>query len=356
MSYLFEIISITVSLVAALVLIPFIIKISNKYQILDYPGEHKRHKKPVPLLGGVVLFISVWISIFVSQFIFSDMFSGLAEIILFVFLGSLIILLVGLSDDLKPLSAWIKLTAQIAAALLLYLGGVEVEYLTTPFGSVELGSYSVFITIIWVVILTNAINLIDGLDGLAAGVSLIGAVTMLIIGQLYQIGAILIFLLALIGFLLVFLYYNKYPAKIFLGDSGSMQIGFYFAVFSLLFPLKSYTVSALYLPLLALGVPLLEVISSFTRRLMSGKNIMKADRRHLFHYLALFGLSPSRVVLVFYLLAIVYGGCTIAMFFLDRVVVFAILLFFMVVIFSIFYIFISKLSLRKSSLGQKKLK
>ena len=176
---------------------------------------------------------------------------------------------------------------------------------------------------------------------------------MLIIGQLYQTGGILVFILTMIGFFTVFLYYNKYPARIFLGDSGSMQIGYYSAVFSLLFPVKSYTVTALYLPLLALGVPLLEVVSSFTRRLMSGKNVMKADRRHLFHYLALFGLSPRQVVIVFYLLALIYGLFAVAMFFWNRALLFTILVFFMVVIFSIFYIFITKLSSKKSIPGRK---
>ncbi len=353
---MFEIVSLAISMVTAIILIPFIIKISHRYKILDFPGEHKRHKKPVPLLGGVVLFASVWLTVFVGIFLFPDTFKEFSDMIIYIFFGALMILLVGLSDDLKPLSAWIQLLAQIGAGLLLFLGGVDVEFLTTPFGAVDLGNYSVIITIVWVVMLTNAINLIDGLDGLATGVSLIGAVTMLVIGQLYQIGGILVFLLGLIGFFVVFLFYNRYPAKIFLGDSGSLQIGYYFAVFSLLFPLKSFTVSALYLPLLALGVPLLEVISSFTRRLMSGKNIMKADRRHLFHYLALFGLSPSRVVLVFYVLAIVYGMCAVAMYFWDRVIVFSLLVFFMVVIFSIFYIFITKLSSRKSSFGQSETK
>ncbi len=355
MTYLFEFVAISISLFSALLLIPLSIKLSHKYQLLDFPGEHKRHKKPVPFLGGVVLFVSVWLSIFVSSFLFPSMFDGLSVVILFVFLGSLIITLVGVSDDLKPLPAWVKLIAQMASALLLFFGGVDVEFLTTPFGSIELGNYSILITIVWVVMLTNAINLIDGLDGLATGVSLIGAITMLIVGGLYNVGGIMVFILSLTGFFLVFLNYNRYPARIFLGDSGSMQIGFYFAVFSLLFPLKSYTVSALYLPLLALGVPLLEVVSSFTRRLLSGKNIMKADRRHLFHYLGLFGLSPSKVVLVFYLLAIVYGACTIAMYFWDRVIVFSLLLFFMVVIFSIFYIFITKLASRKSSFRQNEI-
>ena len=121
-----------------------------------------------------------------------------------------------------------------------------------------------------------------------------------------------------------------------------MQIGYYFAVFSLMFPLKSYTVSALYLPLLALGVPLLEMISSFIRRFLSGKKIMTADRRHLFHFLELLGLSRHQVVIVFYLLAITYGLFAVAMYFWNRVYVFTFLVFFMVVIFSIFYILVTK--------------
>ena len=353
MSYLFESLAIGIPFVIGIFLIPLLIKIGHKYQILDMPGQHKRHKLPIPLLGGVALFITVWITVSVLWLFFGEMFTEISSLLLYIFFGALLILLVGLSDDLKPLSAWVKLLAQIGAGLLLYFGGVDVQYITTPFGSIEIGSFSVFITIIWVVMLTNAINLIDGLDGLATGVSLIAAVTMVIIGQLYQIGGIMVFILSMIGFFIVFLYFNRYPAKIFLGDSGSMQIGYYFAVFSLIFPVKSYTVTALYLPLLALGVPLLEVISSFIRRLMSGKNVMKADRRHLFHYLALFGLSPHQVVIVFYLLAIVYGGFAIGMFYWNRALLFVILVFFMVVIFSIFYIFIIKLSSRKSTFGRK---
>ena len=201
--------------------------------------------------------------------------------------------------------------------------------------------------------LTNGVNIIDGLDGLASGVSLIGALTMICIGSLYQVGGISVFMLLLIGFLAVFLWYNKYPAKLFLGDSGSMQLGFYFAVFSLMFPLKSYTVSALYLPLLALGVPILEIGLSFTRRLLSGKNVMKADRRHLFHYLALFGLSPNRILVIFYSLSVIYGVSAIAMFYLNRVVIFMLLVFFMVVIFAIFYIFLYKFGRQKRILGQQ---
>jgi UDP-GlcNAc:undecaprenyl-phosphate GlcNAc-1-phosphate transferase len=327
--------------------IPALIKAGHRYGLLDQPGQHKRHKKPTPFLGGVALFAVSWIGILVFALIAPEFRSEFGSSLFYIFVGALIILLVGLSDDLSPLSAWVKLAAQVAAGLVLYLGGLNVELLSTPFGSIEIGGFSVLITVLWVVMLTNAINLIDGLDGLAAGVSLIAAVTLLIVGRLYEVGTVLIFIVVLIGFLIPFLYFNRYPARIFLGDSGSMQIGYYFAVFSLMFPFKSYTTAALYVPLLALGVPIVEVLSSFFRRLFSGKNIMKADRRHLFHYLALMGFSPRRIVLIFYLLAIGYGLFALAMFFWNRLIVFGFLVFFMVVIFAVFFILLTKIPFRK---------
>ncbi|KAA3635150.1 MAG: undecaprenyl/decaprenyl-phosphate alpha-N-acetylglucosaminyl 1-phosphate transferase [Calditrichaeota bacterium] len=349
----FELTAFSIAVFCGIVLIPLMIRIGHRYNLLDLPGQHKRHKKPVPILGGVGLFAVVWLSIGISTLVFPEQFTDFSDMIIFILLGALIILLVGLSDDMRPLPAWVKLIAQCAAGYLLYLGGVTVEFLTIPTGSVEISSFSPIITIVWVVMLTNAINLIDGLDGLASGVSLIGAISMLVIGHLYEVGGSLIFILPMAGYLFIFLFFNRYPAKIFLGDSGSMQIGYYFAVYSLIIPLKSYTLAALYLPLLALGVPLLEVFSSFVRRFLGGKNIMKADRRHLFHYLTLFGLSPNRVVSVFYLLATIYGAFAIAMFYLNRALMFGIFLFFMVVIFSVFYIFITKLSSKRSNFGQK---
>ncbi len=328
-------------------ILPALIAIGQRYGLLDHPGQHKRHKTPTPFLGGVGLFIVTWITVLAFALIAPEFRSEFGTSLFYIFVGALIILLVGLSDDLSPLSAWVKLAAQVGAGLVLYLGGLNVELLSTPFGSVNIGAFSVLITVLWVVMLTNAINLIDGLDGLAGGVSIIAAVTLLVVGRLYEVGTVLIFIVVLIGFLLPFLYLNRYPARIFLGDSGSMQIGYYFAVFSLMFPFKSYTAAALYVPLLALGVPILEVLSSFVRRLLSGKNIMKADRRHLFHYLALAGFSPRRIVLIFYLLAIGYGLFALAMFFWNRLIVFGFLVVFMVVIFAVFFILLTKIPFRK---------
>jgi UDP-GlcNAc:undecaprenyl-phosphate GlcNAc-1-phosphate transferase len=321
------------------------IALAERFQLVDRPGRHKRHNRPIPYVGGVVLFVAMWLAVAISLLFFPEAFRELKPSLLFVFSGALIVFLAGFADDLVSLSAGTKLAAQAAAGLVLYLGGLAIDPVTIPFtGSYEIGSLSVVITVAWVVMLTNAINLIDGLDGLAAGVSLIAAITLAAIGTFYTAGSAVLFAYALVGFLVGFLYYNRYPARIFLGDSGSLQIGYYFAVISLLVPIKSYTAAALYLPMLALGVPLMETVISFSRRLVSGRNVMKADRRHLFHYLSLAGLSPRAVVWIFYLLSAVFGAFALAMYFLNRLVVFGLLVLFMVVISGLFLIFMAKLS------------
>ncbi len=328
-------------------LIPLAIKLSFALGLLDMPGAHKRHHEPTPFVGGVVMFLTVWLTVLVTG-IAADRLTDLFTIqLLYIFLGALIIVLVGFSDDISPVSAWVKLLAQVGAGTVLYLGGLNVELLTSPVGSIDVGWLSPVITVLWVVGLTNAVNLIDGLDGLATGVSLIGAATILVIGTLYDIGPSLLFLTALIGFLAVFLWFNRFPARIFLGDSGSMQIGYYFAVVSLLVPIKSYTATALYLPLVALGVPIIESASSLVRRLASRKSIMKADRRHLFHYLALAGWSARKIVLAFYSLAIAFGLFALAMYYLDRALLFGLLVIFMVVIFAAFFIITNNLAQRR---------
>ncbi len=345
------VIAVLVSLAVSFLAIGQLIKAGHKYKLLDTPGRHKRHKRPVPILGGLALFAAVWIAVLVSSLLFPDFALEPAGSILYIFLGALVIVAVGLADDIRPLSAWIKLAAQICVGLILYLAGLGVVLLSTPFGSVDIGAASVIITVLWVVGLTNAVNLIDGLDGLAPGVSLIAALTMLVIGHLQGVGWALVFVYALIGFLPVFLLYNRYPARIFLGDSGSMQIGYYFAVFSLIVPLKSFTASALYVPLLVLGVPILEALSSVTRRLIKGKSVMKADRRHLFHLLALAGFSRRQVVLVFYALGVVFGLFALAMYFWNRLLVLAFLAVFMVVILVLFFILVADLSHRRRNSG-----
>ena len=159
MSISLLIFGIVTSLILSFFLIPVMIKIGHRFNLLDLPGKHKRHKKPIPILGGIALFIVTWTSLILTWLFLPSSFSDITGSIFYIFGGSLIITLVGLSDDLSPLSAWIKLSAQAAAGLLLYWGGLQYDLINTPFGVIEIGNYSVIITILWVVALTNAINL-----------------------------------------------------------------------------------------------------------------------------------------------------------------------------------------------------
>ena len=166
------------------------------------------------------------------------------------------------------------------------------------------------------------------------------------IGMLREVGWVLVLLTAMAGFLIPFLYYNRHPARIFLGDSGSLQIGYYFAAFSLVVNFKSFAASALFIPLLVLGVPLIETLTSFSRRLATGRNVMTADRRHIFHYLALAGLSRRGVVLVFYSLGIVFGLFALAMFYWSKLLVLGVLIGFMIAIMIAFYVMVTRLPAR----------
>jgi UDP-GlcNAc:undecaprenyl-phosphate GlcNAc-1-phosphate transferase len=195
------------------------------------------------------------------------------------------------------------------------------------------------ITVIWFVGVVNCINLIDGLDGLAAGVSAIAALALFFVGLAFNIITVLVFTTAMIGCCLVFLYFNHYPARIFMGDSGSLFLGYLFAVITVLFPIKSYATAAVFIPLVALGVPILETVVSFVRRTATGRRFYQADNRHLFHYLAAMGLSKSQVVWSFYLFSAMFAVCSGAMFLVDRRMVFTILVVFMVVILAILYRF-----------------
>ncbi|MEK7775203.1 MAG: MraY family glycosyltransferase [Candidatus Zixiibacteriota bacterium] len=334
-------IAIATAALLSLLIVPVAVRLGHRFNLLDLPVRHKRHKRPTPYTGGLALFAVFWLTIIVSTVMFDDAFGAYRDQLPWVFVASLLICIGGFLDDCYHLNEWKKLTIQIISAVILLAGGLKAQLLTTPSGSLELGWLAYPLTIAWVVMLTNAINIIDGLDGLATGVSLIAACFMLVIGSHHDIGAILVFVCALIGFLSVFWWHNKYPAKVFLGDSGSMQIGFLFAVISLGHPLKSFTASALYLPMLALGVPILETVSSTIRRVSAGKSPMKADRRHLFHYLALAGLTPRQVVSVFYGLGLIFGGVSLAMLYWNRLILLGILSVFMLIVFGVFFVLIS---------------
>lgn len=324
--------------------------ICQKYSLYDYPGKHKRHKKPTPNLGGTAVLISSWIAILICIRISSESFIEIENALPNIFLGSMLIYIIGLIDDFRPISARAKLAVQIVAGLILYFGGLSINFVSLPLiGTTALDGLSVVITVLWVVALSNAINLIDGLDGLAAGVSIIGFMAMVVIGVLYSVGSVVMISLSLAGAIFAFWLFNRYPARIFLGDNGSLLIGYFFAVVSLAVPIKSYTTAALFIPLVALGVPLIETVSSFIRRLIAGRNVMTADRRHIFHYMTYAGLSLRQVVYLFYLSGLFFGFISVGMFLFERMLLLTILLLFMVVIFILYFIFIFRMKRNRRS-------
>ncbi len=345
---MYHLASFAISFIFCLALVPAVIKISKKYSLLDYPLLHKRHSKPTPNLGGTAVLISVWAGIFLYFVLSGEILADIKPYLPYIIIGSLIIYGLGVVDDIRALSAWAKLLGQIAVALVLYAGGLTVELLSIPFyGTISLDGWGMLITVLWVVALTNAINLMDGLDGLASGVSVIAAASMTVIGLMYQVTTATLISITLMGALFGFWFYNKYPAKIFLGDCGSLLIGYFFAVLSLLIPIKSFTTAALFVPLVVLGVPLTEAVSSFIRRLVAGKSVMKADRRHIFHYLSFMGLSQRQIVTLFYVSGLFFGGLSIAMSLYRQSLVLTILVLFMVVIFILYFIFISRIKKAK---------
>lgn len=315
---------------------PIIGRLCFRFGILDLPGEHKRHRFPTPNLGGVVIFAGFWAAVGFAYFSFPAVSQELGRFFYFIFAGAVIIFLIGLIDDIGDVSAPIKLVSQIAVGLILYIGGLRITVLFIPvYGPVALGIFSCPITLLWLVGVTNSINLIDGLDGLAAGVSAIAALAILFVGITFHLMTVMVFTAAMIGVCLIFLYFNFYPAKLFMGNGGSLFLGYLFAVISMLFPIKSYTTAAVFVPLLALGVPVIETIVSFVRRTAQGTMFYRADNRHLFHYLSASGLSKTQVVWLFYFLSAVFAISSGAMFLFERRTVFTLLIVFMVVIFAV---------------------
>ena len=228
-----------------------------------------------------------------------------------IFLGATVIIITGLIDDIKELSPKMKLVGIIIAALIIYfMADIRMDMFTIPFlGAFKLGWLSFPFTLIWILAITNAVNLIDGLDGLATGVSIIALTTMGIIGYFFLTVAsinIPIMIFALVAALIGFLPYNFYPAKIFLGDTGALFLGFMISVMSLQ-GLKNVTFISVIIPVVILGVPITDTIYAMLRRKLNNKPISSADKMHLHHRLMALGLTHRQTVLAIYSLAIIFS-------------------------------------------------
>ena len=232
-----------------------------------------------------------------------------------ILLGACLIVAVGVVDDSHPLGAGIKFILQIVAALIAVWHGVVIQAIASPFPFGEpywdFGIMAVPITVIWIVAVTNSVNLIDGLDGLADGVSTIAALTMLIIALLLRDLKMAVICAALVGACVGFIPYNRNPAKIFMGDTGATFLGYMLATVSVTGLFKLYAVISFIVPFIILGFPIFDTASAFTRRILKGQNPMKADRSHTHHKLIDMGMNQKQAVATLYLIATVLGLCAV---------------------------------------------
>ncbi|MDF2569015.1 MAG: tagO [Sporomusa sp.] len=300
------VVAFTVALAAAYFMTPHIKELAIKAGALDAPDDRKVHTIPTPRMGGLAIYFGFVLAVLSSMHISHE--------ILGLLLGGTVILAVGIIDDLKQLPAKVKLLGQIVAATVLIMFDIRIEWLTNPFGDMIYVNYlSIPLTIMWVVSLTNTVNLIDGLDGLAAGVSTIASVTILLVALEQNLWTVAILTAALAGSALGFLQHNFNPAKIFMGDTGSMFLGYMLAAVSILGTVKSAATIALVVPIVALGLPIMDTAFAIIRRYMSGRPIFKPDKGHLHHRLLAMGLSQKQAVLLMYVISGCLGVSAIAL-------------------------------------------
>lgn len=331
-----HIIGFVIAFMLSLVIVPVVRRFCLRKGLVDIPNERKVHKDPIPRLGGVAIWLCTIFTFVILVFINWDYpyGNGLSGILV----GGSIMFLLGLVDDLYDLSPKFKLIVQVGAALIAFLLGVKIEVLYNPFGpAFSLGLLSLPITLIWLVGLSNAMNFIDGVDGLAGGVSTICAVTLCVVAIYTNqpISALVAAILA--GSMMGFLVFNFHPARIFMGDSGALFAGFVLAGLSVTGVLKGLTATML-LPILILVVPIIDMSYSVLRRLYKGTNLLKADADHIHHKLLKAGLSHNRTVAVLYLVCAGAGSIAAIMVGAQRVYLSILLVVF------IFMILLSKLA------------
>ncbi|WP_256759654.1 glycosyltransferase family 4 protein [Cohnella sp. WQ 127256] len=309
-------ISFIVALVLALVLTPLVKKLAIRVGAMDIPNQRKVHTRIMPRLGGVAIYaaFTVGLLLILPWLPEGTLSAHDRNLISGLLVGGTLIVLLGALDDKYDLSAKLKLLVQIGAACIVVFGfDVKIDLLNIPFGSAmqPLGEWlSIPLTIFWIVGVTNAINLIDGLDGLAAGVSGIAIATILVMGIIMGNSTVVLISTVLLGAVVGFLFFNFHPAKIFMGDSGSLFLGFALATLSML-GFKQITVVSFVTPLLIIGVPLSDTFFAIIRRWVHKKPIFAPDKGHLHHCLQQLGFSHRKTVLIIYGIAAFFGGCAV---------------------------------------------
>ena len=297
---IFVLLALAVAFLISFAATPMVISLAHKINAIDVPKDARRvHKKPIPLIGGLAIFYGFIVSVLCFATIDRETMS--------ILIGSVIIVTVGVIDDISDMRAIIKLLCQIIAAAIVVYCDVRIEHFANPF-SVWFGPpyivmnywVSVAVTMIWIVGVCNAVNLIDGLDGLAVGVSSITSMSLLALTLISDNPNVAILTAAVAGAGFGFLPYNFNPAKIFMGDTGALFLGFILACISIQGFLKMSAIISFAIPILVLGLPIFDTLYAIIRRVMTGRSPMSPDRGHLHHRLLDMGFSQRQTVAILY--------------------------------------------------------
>ncbi len=311
MSTLNILLALAVALLTSFLSVPFVKNIAIKAGAIDYPKDGRRmHRVPIPRMGG----ISIFYGFIISTLCFANLNKQMWGIII----GSILIVALGVIDDIKALNAKPKFLIQIIAAIIPVAMGTKISFISLPLlgNSSDIVFHDILsylVSIMWIVGVTNAVNLIDGLDGLAAGVSTIASASIFFIALINGNAFVTTISVILIGACLGFLPYNLNPAKIFMGDTGSTFLGYIMAVMSIQGMFKSYTLIAFIVPVLILGLPIFDTSMAIIRRLIHHRPIMEADRGHLHHRLIDMGFNQKQTVAILYTISAILGLSAIIM-------------------------------------------
>jgi UDP-GlcNAc:undecaprenyl-phosphate GlcNAc-1-phosphate transferase len=318
--------TIAVALVALIVtnaLTPIVRRIARRVGAIDYPGGRRINTRPTPRLGGVAIYIGFFVAALLFMVVTrvelhragGEMFIRMPirlqtdRALLGIMLGGTFLLAVGIYDDIRGMRTSVKFAAMVLAAAILIPFGLATEFVTHPLTgkTVPIGNWGAAFTVAWVVVVVNVINIIDGVDGLAAGISAIAGTTLLLTAAAKGDAVAVSLAAALIGATLGFLRHNFNPARIFMGDSGSMFLGYVLGGLSVMGLYKSYTALSLAVPILPLGVPIADTIFAIIRRFRRGRPIYLPDREHLHHRLLARGLTQRQTVFILYLVSALLG-------------------------------------------------
>ncbi|MFC1887396.1 glycosyltransferase family 4 protein [Candidatus Cloacimonadota bacterium] len=316
--------------------VPLNIKLSKKWKLIVKPHERGVHQAITPVGGGISFALSTIILQIAVSFYFVDYTTRLLGLVIS---GSLIVIL-GLLDDKKQFTARYKLLFQIIIVVFIYFTGFRIEVLTNPFGeAINLGIFSFPVSLIWFLFIINAFNLIDGLDGLATGISIIAALVLFAVAIKHDNLLVAALSLILIGCCSAFLRFNFYPAKIFMGDTGSMFLGLNLAAISVIGSgeFKGITTMTLIIPIIVLVIPVTDTILTVLRRIKGRKHIFQGDKEHLHHKMMDLGFSQKNIALISYFITMLFGLIAFGFSFTSHKILLLILIILLLIIFFLLY-------------------